>query len=231
MRNPEQARGELTPFDHNDRLRRIYGMIQPLPPSAIIQMKPDALDPILRLPTIPLQEEESPRTVFLSNIWDEDSIRRNHVEKDKRSHSASLRMLKSQLISELRDYGHMTQPANFVVVSQFEDDFKNGQRPFDDLHGFGGERIGSYFLLEYPADYIPKRGKYDEPLPRREGVFSADAQHVKAIERELYGQYLDWCEIGGFEEKIQMVHEMPLLKRWNLAYKEKYKEAPYPNLE
>jgi len=227
---PYKEANILTPFDHNDRLRRIYGLIQPFPSSAEIQPRSGALDQLFRDPQ-PQEEGEGPRTVFLSNIWDQESVRRNHEEKQKRLRSAAFRILNTQLIHLLRNHGHLTQPGNLVVISQFAADFANGQRPYDDLHGVTAERFGSKFLLEYPADYIHRRGQYETPVQRTEGIFSPDINHVKEIEREIYGQYMDWCEIGGFAERMEMVHELPLLKRWNLAFKEQYHEAPYPNLE
>ncbi len=210
--------GEPSPRDLNRELRNIYDAI-PFD-SYDLELNPDFLsgfDLMIKAVgngDLPGGQE---RHISIDDIYTAQSISSKEEQYLERVESEEFLALQSKLEGLLAQTS-ITRQARAVIGFQFEDDYVDGQRV--------GDLIGNATTVRFPSALL-----LDLKDPQGEGIFSKDSDKVKEIERELYGCFLDWAEIGSAGGNPVATAELQILHDWRLAFWEKYGESPYPNLE
>ena len=209
----ERSRGEPTPRDYNRQLRAVYDRIKP--PIAHLEMDPAMLYAMSALTARILNGEVTKpqaRRISTEDMFTKGSQEAVERERQERLASPELIGLEQEVSQLLYVHSSLTASAVEVAILQFMDDYADGRRMEDPIDSASEVRFSQYLIL-------------DMGEPGGEGVFSSDVDKVREIERTLYGAYLDWVEIGfNFDED-------DLLKSWKEAFREKYGEVPFPNLE
>ncbi|MBI2420822.1 MAG: hypothetical protein HYV38_01945 [Candidatus Levybacteria bacterium] len=210
----EAVTGEPTPRDHNLRLRAIYDQITP--PSASLEMDPSiiyALEVLFKKAAEGRKRgKPMTRRISESDLYTTESKEAVKKERHERMQSPELDRLSNELRELLYVHSGLTPGAVEVAMIQFITDYAGGRRVEDPIRNATTVRFSQYLLL-------------DMGNPDGEGIFSTDREKVREIEREIWGAYLDWVEIGfAFDEE-------DLLLQWKADFKERYGDVPYPNLE
>lgn len=213
----EANKGEPTPKDLNHELKKLYDMIPH--DSYDLEINPDFLTK-LNLLIRAVQSGDLPsgqeRHVSAEEAYTIQSISGREAQYLDRVESEEFLSLKARL-EGLLTQSSISYQAKIVIGFQFEDDYVDGRRA-GDPSGITEVRFPSFILL-------------DTKNPESEGIFSHDVVKVKDLERELYGNYLDWAEIGSAGGNRVATAELRILHDWRVAFRERYGEPPYPNLE
>lgn len=214
----EASTGEPTPAELNRELRNVYDTIPQ--GSYELEINSDFLTAIDLL-TRAISNGDLPggqeRHVGVRDVYTAGSISASEAQYLERVESEEFLALQAKL-EGLLTQSSVSRQAKVVIGFQFEDDYVDGRRVGDPVESATAVRFLSTILL-------------DAGNPASEGIFSKDANKVKEIERELYGSYLDWAEIGDAVGNRVATSELHILHDWRVAFREAYGESPYPNLE
>lgn len=209
----EKQLREPTPGEYNQQLRSIYDKIAP--PEVTLEVSPAISFALFTLTDKALNGEittPQARHISKADIFTKASQDGVKKQREERLSSPELEHLKDGVMQLLRIHSSLTAPACDVVVLQFIRDFIDGRRLEDPISHSAEVRFSQYMIL----------GMGD---PDGEGIFSQDLDKVKEIERTIYGTFMDWVEIGLYHD------EEDHLLSWKKAFKKKYGEVPFPNLE
>lgn len=213
----EAKNGEPTPRDLNHELIKLYDMIPH--GSYDLEINPDFLTG-LNLLIRAVQSGDLPsgqeRHIGAKEAYTVQSISARDAQYLDRIESEEFLALEARLEGLLAQ-SSITPQAKTVIGFQFEDDYADGRRAGDPSR-ITEVRFPSLMLLDIRD-------------PESEGIFSHDVAKAMDLERELYGSYLDWAEIGSAEGNRVATAELRILHDWRVAFREKYGESPYPNLE
>lgn len=210
----ERENSEPTPREHNLKLRAIYDQIQPN--EFELEMDPVILFAFTTLIEKGLRGDfkQNPQVRHVSekDLFTTNSKNNALNEINRKLQSVEFVNSEKEVSQLLHIHSGLTTPACKAAIDQYAQDFAKGRRLWDHIPNATTVRFSQYLIL-------------DMGNPDGEGIFSKDTNKVRDIERELYGAFMDYVEIGFLSEEVDF------LKSWKEAFKEKYSEVPYPNLE